>query len=357
MENIIKTQKQDIKKATELRKQAEQALKNSRKRYKDLVEKTSIAILIDDEEGNFKYVNKRYAEIFGFSIEEMKKQSIQSRVYPDDVKIVAKYHSERVNGKNVPSKYEYRGVRKDGSIVYLEVYAEALKRGGKIVGTRSYLWDITERKQAEKNIQQSMAALRKLLRGVISVIAAVVEVRDSYTSGHQRRVADLAREIATEMGISQNKINGIRSAGVIHDLGKICIPAEILSKASKLNGPEFELIKTHPQVAYDILKDIEFPWPIARIIYQHHERMDGSGYPQGIFGEDISLEARVLAVADVVEAMASHRPYRPALGMEVALKEIEKNKDILYDPKVVAACIKVFKEKGFKFKTKGPLGS
>jgi len=287
----------------------------------------------------------------------MKKQSIQSRVYPDDVKIVAKYHSERVNGKNVPSKYEYRGVRKDGSIVYLEVYAEALKRGGKIVGTRSYLWDITERKQAEKNIQQSMAALRKLLRGVISVIAAVVEVRDSYTSGHQRRVADLAREIATEMGISQDKINGIRSAGVIHDLGKICIPAEILSKASKLNGPEFELIKTHPQVAYDILKDIEFPWPIARIIYQHHERMDGSGYPQGIFGEDISLEARVLAVADVVEAMASHRPYRPALGMEVALKEIEKNKDILYDPKVVAACIKVFKEKGFKFKTKGPLGS
>ena len=354
MENIIKTHKQHIEK---LNKQAEQALKDSEKRYKDLVEKTGIAILIDDEEGNFKYVNKRYAEIFGFSIEEMKKQSIQSRVYPDDVKIVAKYHSERVNGKNVPSKYEYRGVRKDGSIVYLEVYAEALKRGGKIVGTRSYLWDITERKQAEKNIQQSMAALRKLLGGVISVIASVVEVRDSYTSGHQRRVADLAREIATEMGISQNKINGIRSAGVIHDLGKICIPAEILSKASKLNGPEFELIKTHPQVAYDILKDIEFPWPIARIIYQHHERMDGSGYPQGIFGEDISLEARVLAVADVVEAMASHRPYRPALGMEVALKEIEKNKDILYDPKVVAACIKVFKEKGFKFKTKGPLGS
>jgi len=354
MENIIKTHKQHIEK---LNKQAEQALKDSEKRYKDLVEKTGIAILIDDEEGNFKYVNKRYAEIFGFSIEEMKKQSIQSRVYPDDVKIVAKYHSERVNGKNVPSKYEYRGVRKDGSIVYLEVYAEALKRGGKIVGTRSYLWDITERKQAEKNIQQSMAALRKLLGGVISVIASVVEVRDSYTSGHQRRVADLAREIATEMGISQDKINGIRSAGVIHDLGKICIPAEILSKASKLNGPEFELIKTHPQVAYDILKDIEFPWPIARIIYQHHERMDGSGYPQGIFGEDISLEARVLAVADVVEAMASHRPYRPALGMEVALKEIEKNKDILYDPKVVAACIKVFKEKGFKFKTKGPLGS
>jgi len=357
MENIIKTQKQDIKKATELRKQAEQALKNSRKRYKDLVEKTSIAILIDDEEGNFKYVNKRYAEIFGFSVEEMKKQSIQSRVYPDDVEIVTKYHNGRVNGKNVPSKYEYRGVRKDGSITYLEVYAEALKRGEEIVGTRSYLWDITERKQAEKNIQQSMAALRKLLRGVISVIAAVVEVRDSYTSGHQRRVADLARTIATEMGISQDKIESIRSAGVIHDLGKISIPAEILSKPSKLNESEFELIKAHPQVAYDILKDIEFPWPIARIIYQHHERMDGSGYPQGISGEDICLEARVLAVADVVEAMASHRPYRPALGIEVALKEIKKNKGSLYDPIVVDACIKVFKEKGFKFKTKGPLGS
>ncbi len=354
MENTIKTQKQHIEK---LHKQAEQALKNSRKHYKDLIEKTGIAILIDDEEGNFKYVNKRYAEIFGFSVEEMKKQSIQSRVYPDDVEIVAKYHSERVNGKNVPSKYEYRGVRKDGSIAYLEVYAEALKRDGKIVGTRSYLWDITERKQAEKNIQQSMAALRKLLGGVISVIASVVEVRDSYTSGHQRRVADLARTIAIEIGISQDKIDGIRSAGVIHDLGKICIPAEILSKPSKLNGPEFELIKAHPQVAYDILKDIEFPWPIARIIYQHHERMNGSGYPQGISGEDICLEARVLAVADVVEAMASHRPYRPALGIGVALKEIEKNKGSLYDPKVVDACGKVFREKGFKFKNQGPLGS
>lgn len=348
MDNLIKTQKQHIEK---LHKQAEQDLKNSRKRYKDLIEKTGIAILIDDKEGNFKYVNKRYAEIFGFSVAEMKKHSIQSRVYPDDVEIVAKYHNGRVNGKNVPSKYEYRGVRKDGSITYLEVYAEALKRGGEIVGTRSYLWDITERKQAERNIQQSMAALRKLLGGVISVIASVVEVRDSYTSGHQHRVADLARTIATEMGMSQDKIEGIRSAGAIHDLGKISIPAEILSKPGKLNGPEFELIKTHPQVAYDILKDIEFPWPIARITYQHHERMDGSGYPQGISGEDICLEARVLAVADVVEAMASHRPYRPALGIEAALKEIEKNKDILYEPKVVDACIRVFKEKGFKFKT------
>ena len=178
----------------------------------------------------------------------------------------------------------------------------------------------------------------------------IVETRDPYTAGHQRRVADLARAIAEEMGFSRSKIAGIRMVGIVHDIGKVAIPAEILSKPGRLNGTEFELIKNHSQVGYDILKPIKFPWPVAQIVLQHHERMDGSGYPRGISGEEILMEARILGVADVVEAMASHRPYRSALGIDKALAEISINRGKLYDIKVVDACLKVFKENGFKFK-------
>jgi len=180
-------------------------------------------------------------------------------------------------------------------------------------------------------------------------MAFAVESRDPYTAGHQRRVADLAHAIGSEMGLSEERLVGIRMGGIIHDLGKISVPAEILSKPSRLNEHEFGMIKLHPQVGYDILKKIDFPWPIAQMVYQHHERMDGSGYPQGLSGKKILLEARILAVADVVEAMASHRPYRPALGIDKALEEILKNKNVFYDPEVVDACLKLFKEKGFEF--------
>jgi putative nucleotidyltransferase with HDIG domain len=180
-------------------------------------------------------------------------------------------------------------------------------------------------------------------------MSLTVETRDPYTSGHQKRVSNLARVIAQEMGLSKDITDSIRMAGIIHDIGKISVPAEILSKPTKLSNMEFGLIKVHPQTGYDILKEVELPYPIAKTVLQHHERLDGSGYPQGLKGENIILEARVLAVADVVEAMASYRPYRPAKGVDVALEEIEKNKGILYDPEVVEVCLKLFKEKGFKF--------
>jgi PAS domain S-box-containing protein len=189
--------------------------------------------------------------------------------------------------------------------------------------------------------------LRKTVEGTIHTIAATVEARDPYTAGHQRRVADLAAAIAGEMKLSDEQVEGIKMAGIIHDLGKIQVPAEILSKPGKLNDLEFQIIQTHPQVGFNLLKGIEFPWPIAEMVLQHHEKMDGSGYPQGLKGDDILLEARILAVSDVVEAMSSHRPYRPALGIEKALKEISRNRGILYDPDVVDACIKVFEE-GYK---------
>jgi HD-GYP domain-containing protein (c-di-GMP phosphodiesterase class II) len=207
-------------------------------------------------------------------------------------------------------------------------------------------------------------------------------MRDPYTAGHQRRVAQLAPAIAQEMGFSEEQINGIYIAAIIHDVGKINVPVEILSKPSKLSEAEFglirthpqvghdildvpaeilgepgglselelNLIRTHPQVGHDVLKEIDFPWPVAQIVLQHHERMDGSGYPQGLSGEEILLEARILAVADVVEAMASHRPYRPAYGLDKALDEISQNAGVLYDPGVVDACLRLFTKKGFSFK-------
>lgn len=209
--------------------------------------------------------------------------------------------------------------------------------------------DISDRKIAEKRLQRSMEKLGKALEGSIKAIARTVETRDPYTAGHQQRVADLAAAIAREMHLSEDRIDGLRLAGVIHDLGKVAIPVAILNKPGRISEIELALIKTHSQVGFDILKNIEFPWPIAQIVLQHHERMDGSGYPSGLSGDDILLEARILGVADVVEAMASHRPYRAALGIETALEEISANKGGLYDPDVVAACMALFREKGFEF--------
>lgn len=201
--------------------------------------------------------------------------------------------------------------------------------------------DITERKQRED-------ALRKSINGVIHAMALTVESRDPYTSGHQIRVAMLATMLAVEMNLTPDQVEGIKMAAEIHDIGKISVPAEILSKPSKLSDIEYQLIKIHPEAGYNIIKDIEFPWPIATMILQHHERIDGSGYPKGLKGEEIILETKILSVADVVEAIASHRPYRPAYGIDNAVNEISRNRGILYDPDVVDACLRLLNEKGFK---------
>ena len=181
-------------------------------------------------------------------------------------------------------------------------------------------------------VEKTLIKLRKAMGGIINAMVSTVEVRDPYTAGHQARVADLARAIAQEMGLTENEIDGIRMAGTLHDLGKVNIPAEILSKPGRLSEIEFSLIKMHPRVAFDILKEIDFPWPIADMVYQHHERLDGSGYPQGLKGKDLLLSGKILTVADVVEAIASHRPYRPALGIKTALDEIYVKRGIYYEP-------------------------
>ena len=211
--------------------------------------------------------------------------------------------------------------------------------------------DITKRKQAERAIKQGYKKLQKTMEGTINIMAKIVETRDPYTAGHQQRVSKLATSIAQEMILPQDKIEGIRITALIHDIGEMSIPAEILSKPSKLNEMEFGLIKNHSQKGYEILKTIEFPWPVAEIVLQHHEKMNGSGYPRGLKGDEILLEAKIICVASVVEAMSSHRPYRPALGIDAALEEIFQNRGTLYDPEVVDACLNLFKEKSFKFES------
>ena len=206
-----------------------------------------------------------------------------------------------------------------------------------------------ELREREKSLREALDRLRTALNGVIQAMAVAVETRDPYTAGHQQRVARLALAIGRDMGLSAESLEAIRMAGVVHDVGKISVPAEILSKPTRLTDLEFALIKTHPQVGYDILKNIEFPWPIARIVLQHHEKLDGSGYPDGVKGDEILVEARILVVADVVEAMASHRPYRPALGISVALEEISRNRGTLYDSEAAGACLRLFEEGRFSF--------
>lgn len=206
-----------------------------------------------------------------------------------------------------------------------------------------------KREEAEANRSQTLEQLRQAMEDTIGAIAATLERRDPYTAGHQRRVAQLGVAIAKELGFQDEEIEGIHFGGLIHDLGKIAVPAEILSKPGKISDIEFSLIKTHAEVGYEIVKNIAFPWPVAEMVYQHHERLDGSGYPQGLKGEEITLSARILAVADVVEAMSSHRPYRPTLGVDAALEEINKHRGKHFDPDAVDACVRLFREKGFSF--------
>jgi HD-GYP domain-containing protein (c-di-GMP phosphodiesterase class II) len=226
-----------------------------------------------------------------------------------------------------------------------------LDKQGNRIGIVGVGREITDIKQAEQKLKNTLESLRKAMNTTIKVMVSAVETRDPYTSGHQTRSAGLARAIAAEMGLSQDTIEGIRMVGPIHDIGKLSIPADILSKSTKLSAIEFLLIQEHARHGYEILKDVESPWPLAEIVYQHHERMDGSGYPRNLKGDDILIEARILAVADTVEAMASHRPYRASLGVDAALDEIEKNRGILYDNAVADACLRLFREKGFKLES------
>jgi PAS domain S-box-containing protein/putative nucleotidyltransferase with HDIG domain len=460
---------------TSERKKVESDLRESEERYRDLVEKAGVAILLIDHDGKFTYYNNRFAELLGYSFDEMRKRELRSIVHPDDLDRVVKVRQGLIQGTIGALKHEFRGVRKDGSVVYLECDAISLKRDDNIIGTRSYLWDVTQRKRAEEEMKSSEERLKllfefapdgyyltdlkgnfvdgnkayeeitgykkqeliemnflranllsadqiskaqallirnangqrtgpdefmltrkdgsktivgirtypvridgkivvlgiarditeykrtqeelrksyermqKVLEDTINALTSAVEKRDPYTAGHQNRVALLADAIAERLNLPGYQKEGLHVAALVHDIGKINVPAGILNKPSSLSDAEFALVKDHVLVGYDILRTIEFPWQVAEIVLQHHERMDGSGYPKGTKGSGMMQEAKILAVADVVESMMAHRPYRPALGKEKAISEITRNKKKLYEAKVVNACLKVLRDRKFRF--------
>ena len=238
----------------------------------------------------------------------------------------------------------------DGSLRDVEVFTNAIEIGGKKLFF-SIIQDITEKKAGEQKIRDYVRQLEGAMKSTLQAVAKVMESHDPYTAGHDLRVGQIAADIAREMGWSEEKCNTLQLIGLVHDIGKMSIPSEILSKPGKLSAIEFELIKTHAENGYEILKDVEFPLPIAEIIREHHERMDGSGYPQGLKGEEILIESRIVAVADVLEAMASHRPYRAAFGIDAAISEIETNRGNLFDPEVVDAMLRLFREKDYHLPT------
>jgi len=330
------------------RKRAEEELRESEEKYRTLVENAAEVILIA-QDGMLKFVNSVASEITGYSNQELRSSPFLEFIHPDDRNMVGESYLKRLKGNMLLPRYEFRLICKDGSIKWVEITAVKVAWEGK-PATLNFLSDITERKGAEENLAETFGSLRTAIGGIIQVLSSITEKRDPYTAGHQRRVADLARAIGQEMGLTANRVEGLQMAGMIHDIGKVSVPAEILSKPTLLTEIEYKLIQTHSQVGYDIIKTIDFSWPIAEMILQHHERINGSGYPNRLKGEEILVEARILAVSDIVEAMAFDRPYRPAQGIEAALEEIEKNKGILYDPDVVSACLTLFREKSFEFK-------
>ena len=329
------------------RKTTAEALRKSEENFRLSLDSSPLGVRISTIEADTIYANRAILDIYGYdSIEELNKTPVKERYTPQSYAEYEIRKEKRKRGELGPSEYEISIVRKNGEIRNLQVFRkEVIWNGAKQF--QVIYKDITDHKQAEEKLHETLENLRKSIKTTIQVLGTASEARDPYTAGHQKRVADLARAIATEMGLPDDKIEGLRMAGSIHDIGKISVPAEILSKPTKLTNTEFSIIKEHSQTGYDMLKDVESPWPLAEIVHQHHERMNGSGYPRNLKGDEILLEARILAVADVVEAMASHRPYRPTLGTEAALEEITKNKGILYDNAVADACLKLFREKGY----------
>ena len=310
----------------------------SEKKYETIFNKSKDPIFVLDENFVITDLNQAGVELFGQDKSIIVGKQIfefLGRDFRDVLKEIETqpYIHER--------KYDFM---KDGDSMHFLVSAtrfyQEKGKGAYLV----YLRDITREKKYEKELEKSLLKMSLLFDEIISAMSDLVETRDPYTAGHQRRVAKISVLIGAELGLSEDSIKALKYAGLTHDIGKIAIPSEILTKPGKLTPLEYEMIKMHPEIGYKILKDIDFPWPVAEIVYEHHERLDGSGYPRGLKDGEILFEARVLAVADVVEAMSSHRPYRPALGIEAALDEIRRNRGKLYDPEVVDACVKIFRE-------------
>jgi len=330
-------------------RRAEEALRESEAKYRGILESMDDAYFELDIKGNYTFFNDALLSKTGYRRGEIMGMNYRKTISAESRKKVQAIFKDIYETGRQASLFDYKVITRDGHVKYFESWAGLrTDHVGRPIGFKGMARDITKNKTVEKELQRTLSSLRKAVGTTIQVMASAVEVRDPYTAGHQLRVAMLACTIATEMGFDPDRSAGIKMAGTIHDLGKLSIPAEILSKPTRLTKNEYRLVQDHAHSGYEILKHVESPWPLAEIVHQHHERMDGSGYPRNLKGSEILMEARIMAVADVVESMLSHRPYRPALGVDAALQEIQQQRGTLYDPNVVDACIRLFREKGFK---------
>ena len=329
---------------------ADEILRRSEERYKNIIGHIHEGYFEVDLAGSFTFFNDSMCRIFGYSRQELMGMNNREYTTPKTAKKIYKIYNKMYQKGTACEVYDYEVIRKDGSRNILEISTSPSQdTSGVIIGFRGIVRDVTKHRRAEEDLQKSFNMLHKTLEDTIDALGFALQTKDPFTAGHQRKVAELCCRIAGEMNYDEDGIRGIRLAALVHDIGKIYVPTEILSKPSKLTDVEFDIIKTHSQAGYDIIKSIEFPWPIAQIVLQHHERLDGSGYPLSLTENEILREAKIIAVSDVAEAMSSHRPYRPALGIEVALDEISSKKGILYDPEAAEACIKLFEEDSFRF--------
>jgi len=330
-------------------KKAEEKICLSENRYKTLLDNIPQKIFYKNTESTYVTVNPSFAKDFGLRPEDFSgktdfdlfSRELAEKYRKNDLKVIE-------SGEIASIDENYQSGNKKFTVHTVKVPLKNTK--GEPAGVLGIFWDITEKMKTLRKLETTIGKLQNTIEGVIATMSHVVEIKDPYTAGHQNRVAQLAYEIAKEMKLSGRQLQAIRMATTIHDIGKIFIPMDILTKPARLNEIEFSFIRTHPTEAYNILKDIKFPLPIGKIVYQHHERINGSGYPQGLKKDRICMEARITAVADVVEAMSSHRPYRPAFTIEKALEEIEKNSGVLYDPDVSKTCLKLFRDKHFTFR-------
>jgi PAS domain S-box-containing protein len=324
---------------------ANRTLVESEAKYRILVEQPITGIYII-RNGVFAYANPRFAEIFGYGPREIAGMEFAALVDGHEVDRVLDIMRKCISGEAPNIEYEFSGRCKNGTAVDIGMHGRRTLYNGApaVIGV---LQDVSDRKRANEQAQRHLAQLENALMKTVQVAMTLSEMRDPYTAGHERKVGEIAAAIGAELGFDAQRAEGLRVAGHLHDIGKITVPTEILSKPGKLTPIELQLIQNHPRAGYEVLKEVNFPWPVAQVALQHHERIDGSGYPQGLQGEAILLEARILAVADVIEAMSSHRPYRPGRGIDEALAEIERGRGTAYDRAAVDACLSLFREKAY----------
>lgn len=333
------------------RHRAEENFMEIQERFESLFHSAHDILYLHDFDGNLLDANEAALDFLGYERKELSTLNLNHLLDQENMAKAKESIKYKIQTGSQQRPLEYRVRRKDGEFRDLETRTTLVYRKGEPYAVQGIGRDLTDMKRATAEIEAGYQKLRGAMEGAIGAISMTVERRDPYTAGHQKRVAVLGRAIAQVIGMPEDRAEGVYLGGLVHDLGKISVPADILTKPSRLSPAEFQLIKIHPNTGFEILDGIEFPWPIARMAVEHHERMDGSGYPEGKKGPEILTESRILAVADVVEAMASHRPYRPALGIEAALDEIRKHRGTGFDPEVVDACIDLFENRGWSFDT------